>query len=252
MPTADSSPAASPTSPAANESQTQEPTPENTLPPAPTTADDDSFAALREEMVQSGVIGWGVNDETVIAAMLAVPRHEFVPEEYWEMAYRNHPLPIGYGQTISQPYMVAKMTESIEVEAGDKVLEIGTGSGYQSAVLAEVVDVVYTVEIIGELLEIAKQTHERVAYDNIVSLHADGYFGWEEHAPYDAIIVTAAPDHVPTPLVQQLKIGGLMIIPVGPVGGFQRLWLVTRVSEDEVTTVNLGDVQFVPLTRGSQ
>ena len=252
-PATDSSPISSPpTSVATNESQAAEPTPESTLPPAPTAADDGSYAALREEMVQSGVIGWGVKDETVIAAMLAVPRHEFVPEEYREMAYRNHPLPIGFGQTISQPYMVAKMTESIEVEAGDKVLEIGTGSGYQSAVLAEVVDVVYTVEIIGELLEIARETHERVGYDNIVSLNADGYFGWEEHGPFDAIIVTAAPDHVPTPLVQQLKIGGRMIIPVGPVGGFQRLWLVKRVSEDEVTTTNLGDVRFVPLTRGTQ
>ena len=203
-------------------------------------------------MVQTGVIGWGVEDETIVAAMLAVPRHEFVPEEYRDLAYRNHPLPIGFGQTISQPYMVAKMTESIKVDVDDKVLEIGTGSGYQSAVLAEVAGEVYSVEIIGDLLEIAKATHERLGYDQIATLHADGYFGWEEHAPYDAIIVTAAPDHVPIPLVQQLKIGGRMIIPVGPVGGFQQLWLVTRVSEEEVTTENLGGVQFVPLTRDTR
>ena len=200
-------------------------------------------------MVQTGVIGWGVEDETVIAATLAVPRHEFVPDEYIDLAYQNHPLPIGFGQTISQPYMVAKMTEASVVERGDTVLEIGTGSGYQAAILAEIVDEVYTVEIIGDLLEIAKKTHERTGYNNIISQHADGYFGWEEHAPFDAIIVTAAPDHVPIPLVQQLEIGGRMIIPVGPVGGFQRLWLITRISEEEVTTEDLGGVQFVPFTR---
>jgi protein-L-isoaspartate(D-aspartate) O-methyltransferase len=220
--------------------------------PSPTKVEEDDYALLREEMVRTGVIGWGIEDEKVIAAMLAVPRHEFIPEEYRELAYENHPLPIGFGQTISQPYMVAKMTESIQVDEDAKVLEIGTGSGYQSAVLTEVAGEVYSVEIIGDLLEIAKETHERLGYDQINTLYADGYFGWEEHAPYDAIIVTAAPDHVPIPLVQQLKIGGRMIIPVGPVGGFQRLWLVTRISEDEVTTENLGDVQFVPLTRDTR
>jgi protein-L-isoaspartate(D-aspartate) O-methyltransferase len=221
-------------------------------PPSPTPEAGDPFAAIRAEMVQTGIIDWGVENETVIAAMLAVPRHAFVPEEYQAQAYENHPLPIGFGQTISQPYIVAKMTEAIYVKPGDKILEIGTGSGYQAAVLAEVVDHVYTVEIIGDLLEIARQTHERVGYDNITSRHSDGYFGWEEEAPFDAIIVTAAPDHVPIPLVQQLKIGGRMIIPVGPVGGFQRLWLVTRVSEDEVRTTDLGGVTFVPLTRDAR
>jgi protein-L-isoaspartate(D-aspartate) O-methyltransferase len=227
------------------------PTPVEDSPPSPspTESDTDLFAALREEMVQSGIIDWGVDDETVIAAMLAVPRHEFVPEEYLNQAYENHPLPIGFGQTISQPYIVAKMTEAIDVSPGDRVLEIGTGSGYQAAVLAEVVDQVYTMEIIGDLLDRASETHERLGYTNISTLHADGYFGWEEHAPYEAIIVTAAPDHVPIPLVQQLKIGGRMIIPVGPVGGFQRLWLITRISEEEVQTVDLGGVRFVPLTR---
>ncbi|MGB3714625.1 MAG: protein-L-isoaspartate(D-aspartate) O-methyltransferase [Candidatus Promineifilaceae bacterium] len=224
---------------------TEKPTPA----PSPTPIEADPYAALREEMVQSGIIDWGVDDETVIAAMLTVPRHEFVPEEYLNQAYENHPLPIGLGQTISQPYIVAKMTEAIEVSPGDRVLEIGTGSGYQAAVLAEVVDQVYTVEIIGDLLDRASETHERLGYHNISTLHGDGYFGWEEHAPYDAIIVTAAPDHIPIPLVQQLKTGGRMIIPVGPVGGFQRLWLITRISEEEVQTVDLGGVSFVPLTR---
>jgi protein-L-isoaspartate(D-aspartate) O-methyltransferase len=217
--------------------------------PTPTASVDDQYAALREEMVQTGVIDWGVVDETVIAAMRAVPRHEFVPEEYQDQAYENHPLPIGLGQTISQPYIVAKMTEAIGVSSGDRVLEIGTGSGYQAAVLAEVVDQVYTVEIIGDLLDRASETHRRLGYDNIDTLHGDGYYGWEEHAPYEAIIVTAAPDHVPIPLVHQLEIGGRMIIPVGPVGGFQRLWLITRISEDELQSLDLGGVSFVPLTR---
>lgn len=217
--------------------------------PIPTADDAEFYAALREEMVQSGIIGWGVEGEAVIAAMRAVPRHEFVIEQYLNQAYENHPLPIGSGQTISQPYIVAKMTEAIEVSPGDKVLEIGTGSGYQAAVLAEVVDAVYTVEIIGDLSRRAKDTLQRLNYNNVNIRHADGYFGWEEQAPFDAIIVTAAPDHVPIPLVQQLKIGGRMIIPVGPVGGFQSLWLITRVSEDEVRTADLGGVRFVPLTR---
>jgi len=251
-PTATSNPLATEEPVTEDQSPSAEPIDEIIRPPSPTAGAGDPFAAIRAEMVQTGIIDWGVENETVIAAMLAVPRHEFVPEEYQAQAYENHPLPIGFGQTISQPYIVAKMTEAIYVKPGDKVLEIGTGSGYQAAVLAEVMDHVYTVEIIGDLLEIARQTHEHVGYDNITSRHADGYFGWEEEAPFDAIIVTAAPDHVPIPLVQQLKIGGRMIIPVGPVGGFQRLWLVTRVSEDEVRTTDLGGVTFVPLTRDTR
>jgi protein-L-isoaspartate(D-aspartate) O-methyltransferase len=178
-----------------------------------------------------------------------VPRHEFVPEEFLSQAYENHPLPIGYGQTISQPYIVALMSQAAGVSAGDKVLEIGTGSGYQAAVLAELVDQVYSIEIISPLAERSTDTLARLGYDNVNTRQADGYFGWEEYAPFDAIVVTAAPDHIPQPLVQQLKIGGRMIIPVGPVGGFQKLWLVTRESEDEVRTVDLGGVRFVPFTR---
>jgi protein-L-isoaspartate(D-aspartate) O-methyltransferase len=209
----------------------------------------DSYASLRQEMVEQGVIGWGITDEVVIEAMGTVPRHEFVPADYLEQAYDNHPLPIGHGQTISQPYIVALMTQMAEVEAGDKVLEVGTGSGYQAAVLAEVVDQVYSVEIIGALAERAEEELARLGYDNVTVRQADGYFGWPEEAPFDAIVVTAAPDHVPQPLVEQLKIGGHMIIPVGPVGGFQTLWRVTRVSEEEVRTEDLGGVRFVPLTR---
>ena len=203
----------------------------------------------REAMVESGVIGWGVQNEDVHEAMLAVPRHEFVPEEYASMAYENHPLPIGYGQTIYQHYIVGLMTEAIDPSPDYRVLEIGTGSGYQAAVLAELVEQIYSVEIIGPLFERAEETLQRLGYENVSFLHDDGYFGWEEHAPFDAIVVTAAPDHVPQPLVQQLKIGGKMIIPVGPVGGFQNLWLITRVREDEVQTRDLGGVRFVPFTR---
>mgnify|MGYP001828081782 CR=1 FL=1 len=185
----------------------------------------------------------------VIEAIRSVPRHEFVPEEYLSQAYANHPLPIGHGQTISQPFIVALMTEAAELGPDDVVLEVGTGSGYQAAVLAELVNHVYTMEIIGALAERASSDYERLGYGNITVTHGDGYFGWEEHAPFDAIVVTAAPDHVPQPLVQQLKIGGNLIIPVGPVGGVQTLWRINRLSETEVRTENLGAVRFVPLTR---
>ena len=203
----------------------------------------------RNALVQGGIIGQGVVNEDVIQAMLAVPRHNFVPDEYQGQAYQNHPLPIGYGQTISQPYIVALMTEAIKPEPDHRVLEIGTGSGYQAAVLAQLVDQVYSIEIIEPLGLRAEEALAQVGYENIDIRHADGYFGWEEPAPFDAIIVTAAPDHVPQPLVQQLKIGGKMIIPVGPVGGYQSLWLITRVDEDRVSTEELAGVRFVPLTR---
>ena len=212
----------------------------------------DPFVQERQALVERGIIGLGIEDEVVIEAMRAVPRHEFVPADFRSQAYANHPLPIGFGQTISQPYIVALMTEAAEVERGDKVLEIGTGSGYQAAVLAEIAGHVYSVEIIGALAQRAEADLARLGYDNVTVHHADGYFGWEEEAPFDAIVVTAAPDHVPQPLVQQLENGGHMIIPVGPVGGVQTLWRVTRIGEDEVRTENLGDVRFVPLTREEQ
>jgi protein-L-isoaspartate(D-aspartate) O-methyltransferase len=214
--------------------------------PSPTT---DPYSQQRQEMVEDGVIDWGITDEAVIDVMRAVPRHAFVPEEYVSLAYNNHPLPIGYGQTISQPYIVALMTQWAGVSEGDQVLEIGTGSGYQAAILAQLVGHVYTIEIIEPLAEQAKAALAGQGYENVTVRRGDGYFGWEEHAPFDAIVVTAAPDHIPQPLVEQLKIGGRMIIPVGPVGGFQTLWLVTRESEDEVQTRNLGGVRFVPFTR---
>jgi protein-L-isoaspartate(D-aspartate) O-methyltransferase len=198
-------------------------------------------------MVDRQIRSRGVSDQAVLAAMERVPRHAFVPEEFKSQAYADHPLPIGYGQTISQPYIVALMTELLALRSSDKVLEIGTGSGYQAAILAEVVDEVYTVEIIEELATQAAKRLKEAGYSNVHVLHADGYFGWEEHAPYDAIIVTAAPDHIPQPLVQQLREGAKLVIPVGPPGGYQTLWEVTRVG-DETKKRNVTGVLFVPLT----
>ena len=224
------------------------PEPAATTDPTATSAAD-PYAAMREKMVEEGIASAGIRDTAIIVAMRTVPRHEFVLREHLDQAYANHPLPIGNGQTISQPYIVALMTEAVQVKAGDKVLEIGTGSGYQAAVAATLAEHVYSVEIIGALADGAGERLARLGYDNVTVRHADGYFGWEEHAPFDAILVTAAPDHIPQPLVKQLKIGGRMVIPVGPVGGYQTLWLVTRVSDDDVRTEDLGGVIFVPLTR---
>jgi protein-L-isoaspartate(D-aspartate) O-methyltransferase len=200
-------------------------------------------------MVQSGLVDWGITDPAILQIMGLVPRHQFIPDDLVDLAYANHPLPIGYGQTISQPYIVALMTEALGISAGDRVLEIGTGSGYQAAVLSRLVDQVYTIEIIAPLADRAAAALVEVGYDNVTVHNADGYFGWQEEAPFSAIIVTAAPDHIPQPLVKQLKIGGRMVIPVGPVGGVQTLWLITRTGEETVRTENLADVRFVPFTR---
>ncbi len=210
--------------------------------------EEDSYDAAREALVEESIVGRGITTPAVIEAMKAVPRHEFVPDDYLAQAYADHPLPIGYGQTISQPYIVALMTDAIDPDEDDVILEVGTGSGYQAAVLAEIVDQVYTIEIVGALAEQAEDRLDRLGYDNVEVLHDDGYFGWEDHAPFDAIIVTAAPDHVPPPLLTQLKDGGKMVIPVGPVGGYQELWLVEREGDD-YTNYSLGGVRFVPLTR---
>ena len=201
------------------------------------------------EMVDAQIRRRGVTDQDVLDAMEAVPRHEFVPERYADQAYEDHPLPIGHGQTISQPYIVALMTELLELKTSDRVLEIGTGSGYQAAILAEIVAEVYTIEIVEPLALEAEQRLRRLAYPNIHTLHADGYFGWEEHAPFDAIIVTAAPDHIPQPLVQQLRDGGKLVIPVGPPGGYQTLWEVSKEG-GEIIKRNVTGVLFVPLTGG--
>lgn len=210
--------------------------------------DSDSMRERRTRLVNN-FIAPVVSNARVIAAMRDVPRHSFVPLEVLELAYNDHPLPIGYGQTVSQPSLVAMMTELLQLEPGDRVLEIGTGSGYQAAILRELTDQVYTVEIIPELAETARQVLDRLGYGDIHVDRRDGYFGWQEFAPYDAIIVTAAPDHLPTPLTEQLDPdGGRMVIPIGPVGDVQTLWLVTRQG-DEVDMERLMDVRFVPFTR---
>jgi protein-L-isoaspartate(D-aspartate) O-methyltransferase len=201
----------------------------------------------RMKMVETQIRRRGVTDQDVLAALERVPRHEFVPTRYESQAYADHPLPIGHGQTISQPYIVALMTELLSLHDTDRVLEIGTGSGYQAAILAEIVDEVYTVEIIEPLALEAKERLERLGYGNVHTLHADGYHGWLEHAPYDAIIVTAAPDHIPQSLVRQLKDGASLVIPVGPPGGYQTLWQITKQG-DEIKKRNVTGVLFVPLT----
>jgi protein-L-isoaspartate(D-aspartate) O-methyltransferase len=215
---------------------------------APSEVAELGFDQERRQMVEQQVSGRGIVDTAVLRAMAAVPRHSFVPAQYAQHAYSDGPLPIGHGQTISQPYIVALMTDALELTPDDRVLEIGTGSGYQAAVLAEIVDEVFTIEIVGPLADRARAVHDALDYRNIMSRTGDGYFGWAEEAPFDAIIVTAAPDHVPPPLRDQLVDGGRMVIPVGPVGGYQELWLVERMG-DRFKTSSLGGVAFVPLTR---
>jgi len=227
-------------------------------PPQPTTEvtataagqqDSVDFEKLRQQLVDNSIVARGIQDEDVIRAMRTVPRHMFVPEDLIKFAYEDHPLPIGYGQTISQPYIVAWMTDLLELEPGDKVLEIGTGSGYQAAVLAEFgyVDV-YSIEIIPELVELATHNLENAGYTNVHIKQGDGYFGWQEQAPFDAIIVTAAPDHLPQPLVDQINETGRIVIPIGPPGGYQSLWRF-EIEGENIVAYNMGGVRFVPLTR---
>ncbi len=207
------------------------------------------FTKQREEMVIETIEGRGITDEDVLRAMREVPRHLFVPEEHQDAAYGDFPLPIGYGQTISQPYIVALMTELLELKQGDKVLEIGAGSGYQAAILGEIPGLeVYTVEVIPELAESARARLESLGYDNVHVKQGDGYYGWPEHAPYNAIIVTAAPDYLPPPLTEQLANGGRMVIPIGPPGGYQTLWKFAKSADGELQAYNMGGVAFVPFT----
>lgn len=211
---------------------------------------EQEFVLLRQALVENSIKNRGIKNPDVIRAMMNVPRHNFVLEEYIDYAYKDHPLPIGYGQTISQPFIVALMTELLDLEDGEKVLEIGTGSGYQAAVLGELgyVDI-YTMEIIPELAERAAKTLKETGYTDIQVKQGDGYYGWEEFAPYDAIIVTAAPDHLPSPLLDQLNDGGILVIPIGPPGGYQTLWRFYKEG-DELKAYNYGGVSFVPFTGG--
>ncbi len=211
---------------------------------APTSERSDE----RARMVHEQIVERGIEDQAVLGAMLAVPRHLFVPETHRVRAYGDHPLPIGHGQTISQPYIVAFMTELLDLEPGDQVLEVGTGSGYQAAVASMLADSVFSVEIVPELAADAEARLERLGVRDVRVRNADGYFGWEEHAPYDAIFVTAAAGHVPPPLVQQLVPGGRMAIPVGGPFQVQNLVLVEKAADGKVTTRSVLPVQFVPLT----
>jgi protein-L-isoaspartate(D-aspartate) O-methyltransferase len=204
------------------------------------------FAAERQRMVQRQLMARGIHEERVLAAMAKVPREEFVPPNSRAESYEDGPLQIGYRQTISQPYIVAFMTEQLHPKRNDRVLEIGTGSGYQAAILAELVAEVYTVEIIEPLAKNAEATLQRLGYKNVHVKAGDGYKGWPEYAPFDAIIVTAAPDHVPQPLIDQLKEGGRMIIPVGEFGN-QELYLLEK-KNGEMQRRAVLPVRFVPMT----
>ena len=208
-------------------------------------------AQERHLMVERHIQGapfYPIRDQKVLDAMKAVPRHKFIPESYQRQAYGNHPLPIGYGQTISQPFIVASMTELLSISPGDKILEIGTGSGYQAAVLSELTPHVYTVEIVEELGIQAMRRFQVLGYESIQVKIGDGYEGWREHAPFDRIIVTCAPEDIPEPLIDQLKPGGRIVIPVGAEGRTQSLVLVVKSASGKLNTAVQYPVIFVPMT----
>lgn len=211
-----------------------------------TVHDTDKTIAQRKEMVEGQLIARGINDERVLHAMGKIPRHLFVDSTMQGRAYGDHPLPIGEGQTISQPYVVAWMTDALNLTSTDRVLEIGTGSGYQAAVLAEIVSEVYTVEIREGLSESAAKLLGTLGYMNVKTRYADGYFGWEEYASFDAIIITASANHIPPPLLKQLKDGGKLIIPLGSTLYYQTLTIVTKKRGD-LTVEQMGGVAFVPM-----
>ncbi len=206
----------------------------------------DTFSSARKRMIEQDIKGRGVKDAIVLEVMGAVPRHLFVDVSYRDRAYEDHPLPIGEGQTISQPYVVALMTEAARLRPTDRVLEIGTGSGYQAAVLAKIVKEVYTIEIRKPLVDKAKKTLADLGFRNVQVKFADGYFGWEEYAPFDAIIITAAANHIPPPLIKQLKEGGRLIVPLGSTVYFQTLTLATK-RKGELEVEQLSPVAFVPM-----
>ncbi len=217
------------------------------LSPALGSAAEDPFAKAREDMVRSQIERRGLRNQAVLKAMREVPRHLFIPEHLRSQAYRDHPVPIGHGQTISQPYIVAFMTEMVEPKPDHVALEIGTGSGYQAAVLSRCVKEVYTIEIYPELGEAAAKLEAELGYDNITAKVGDGYFGWEEHGPFDIILVTAAATHVPPSLIRQLKEGGKMCIPVGGVYQNHNLILLTKEKDGKIKSRNILPVRFVPL-----
>ncbi len=210
-------------------------------------ASDAQHDRARQRMVRDQIEARGVRDARVLDAMRRVPRHLFIPDEVRPAAYEDHPLPIGHDQTISQPFIVGWMTEALQVTPRSRVLEIGTGSGYQAAVLSQIVAEVYTIEIVAPLAESARRTFEALGYTNVHAKHGDGYVGWPEHAPFDAIIVTAAPEQVPQPLIDQLRVGGRLVVPVGG-RGVQQMTVITK-GPNGVTRDERMPVRFVPLVR---
>lgn len=208
----------------------------------------DKYVADRNNMIKIQIIDRGITNAATLRAMKKVPRHLFVPKEYENDAYGDYPLPIGYGQTISQPYIVAFMTEVVKPTEKKKALEIGTGSGYQAAVLAEIVDTVYSIEIIPELSNESAMRLNRLGYNNIFIKSGDGYNGWPEHAPFDIIIVTAAADEIPKPLIDQLAENGRLVIPVGKAGTIQELMLLVK-KNGKIEESRLTFVRFVPFKR---
>ncbi len=207
---------------------------------------EERLTLLRQKMVKEQLLARNITDKEVISVMQKVPRHLFVDPRYRDQAYQDHPLPIDEGQTISQPYIVALMTQCLDLKKGDRVLEIGTGSGYQAAVLACLTDQVFSVEIRKNLAEKSSETLKKTGYDNVQVKWGDGYFGWEEHAPYDAIIVTCAANHIPPPLMKQLKEGGRLVIPLGSTLYFQTLTKITKTVDKPQVEHILG-VRFVPM-----
>lgn len=208
---------------------------------------EDKFAELRETMVEKQIISRGITEKGIIEAMRTIPRNLFVPDNMVEVAYADSPLPIGFNQTISQPYIVALMTELANPSKKKKALEIGTGSGYQAAVLSKVVDTVYTIEIVTELARQSSELFNKLGYTNIITKAGDGYAGWPEHAPFDIILVTAAPEQIPPPLIEQLAEGGRMVIPVGQDFNQELLLLVKR--NGKIVQRKILPVRFVPFQR---
>jgi len=207
----------------------------------------DPYVQKRQAMIENDIKGRGIKDKKVLDVMGRIPRHLFVDENLRNRAYADYPLPIGEGQTISQPYVVALMTEALRLKPADKVLEIGTGSGYQAAVLSEIVKEVYTIEIRKSLTDTAAKKLKDLGYRNVKVKYADGYFGWEEYSPFDAIIITAAANHIPPPLIKQLKEGGKLILPLGSTVYYQTLTLVTKKKGD-LDVEQIAPVAFVPMT----
>jgi protein-L-isoaspartate(D-aspartate) O-methyltransferase len=208
----------------------------------------DKFEPIRHRMVKTQIMDRGINNSAVLDAMRKVPRHLFIPKEYEDEAYNDYPLPIGHGQTISQPYIVAYMTDVLKPGSKMKALEIGTGSGYQAAILAEIVDKVYTIEIVPELAKESAERLKKLGYKNIICKYGDGYKGWSEYAPFDLIIVTAAAETIPPPLIDQLAENGRLVIPVGKPSAVQELQLVVK-KKGKTETKNLTFVRFVPFKR---